>query len=185
MTERLLCTKYSVEMGIRMKRILTIAVLILTCFLMQTTIFQALALANVVPNLLLILTVAFGYMRGEKEGLYIGFCCGLLADCVYGDVVGLYAFTYMIVGYLNGFVNKMYYSDDIVIPVALVAASDLVYNFFYYVFEFLLRSRLNFFFYFRRVMLPEVIYTVLVSVLFYKLFHMINNWLETMEQREA
>lgn len=168
-----------------MKRIFTIAFLILICFLLQTTVFQMLALADVVPNLLLILTTAFGYMRGEKEGLYIGFCCGLLADCVFGDVVGLYALIYMIVGYLNGFVNKLYYSDDIVIPITLVAASDFVYSFFYYIFEFLLRGRLGFFFYLRRIMLPELIYTVLISVLLYKLLHTINHWLESMEQREA
>lgn len=168
-----------------MKRILTITLLILVCFLLQTTIFQMLALAEVVPNLLLILTAAFGYMRGEKEGLYIGFFCGLLIDCVYGEVLGLYALIYMVIGYLNGFVNRLYYSDDIVIPVALVAISDFIYNFFYYIFEFLLRGRLHFFFYLRRVMLPELIYTVLLSVVIYKLLHMINSWLEMLEQREA
>lgn len=168
-----------------MKRFFTIALLIIICFLLQTTVFQMLALADVVPNLLLIVTVAFGYMRGEKEGLFIGFCCGLLVDCVFGDVVGLYAFIYMIVGYLNGLVNKVYYSDDIVVPVILVAASDFIYNFFYYMFEFLLRSRLDFFFYLRRIILPELIYTVLVSVVLYKLLHTINSWLERMEQREA
>lgn len=168
-----------------MKRFFTIAVLILLCFLLQTTIFQMLALADVVPNLLLILTVAFGYMRGEKEGIYIGFFCGLLTDCVYGEVIGLYAFIYLSVGYLNGLVNKLYYSDDIVVPVALVAASDFVYEFFYYIFEFLLRGRLNFFFYLGRIMLPEMIYTVLLSVFLYKLLHMINNWLEHIEQGEA
>lgn len=168
-----------------MKRFITLALLITTCFLFQTTVFQMLSLADVVPNLLLMLTVAFGYMRGEKEGLYIGFCCGLLVDCIYGDVVGIYAFIYMLIGYINGFVNKMYYSDDIIIPVALVAASDFIYDFLYYVFEFLLRGRLNFFFYLKRIMLPELIYTVLLSVLFYKLFHTINSWLEKMEKREA
>ena len=91
----------------------------------------------------------------------------------------------MLIGYINGFVNKMYYSDDIIIPVVLVAASDFIYDFLYYVFEFLLRGRLNFFFYLRRIMLPELIYTVLLSVLFYKLFHTINSWLEKMEKREA
>ena len=168
-----------------MKRFFTIALLILTCFLLQTTIFQMLALADVVPNLLLILTAAFGYMRGEKEGLYIGFCCGLLTDCVYGEVLGLYALIYMLIGYLNGFINRLYYSDDIIIPVALVAISDFIYNFFYFIFEFLLRGRLDFFFYLRRIMLPELIYTVLLSVVIYKLLYMINNWLEKMEQREA
>jgi rod shape-determining protein MreD len=168
-----------------MKRIFTVFLLIVVCFLLQTTLFQLLSLAAVAPNLLLILTVAFGYMRGEKEGLYIGFFCGLLVDCIYGDLIVLYALIYMVIGYLNGFVNKHYYSDDIVLPVILMAVSDFIYGFFYYVFEFLLRGRLNFFFYFQRIILPELIYTVILSVVFYKLLHMINLRLEKREEKEV
>lgn len=168
-----------------MKRVITVIFIVLIGFLLQTTIFQALALADVVPNLLLIITVAFGYMRGEKEGICVGLFCGLLIDCVYGDVIGICGLIYMVVGYLNGLCNKLYYSEHITITVTLVALSDLIYNFFFYIIEFLFRNRLNFFFYIRRIILPELVYTVLISVLVYKLLHMINNSLEHSEQREA
>ena len=168
-----------------MKRILTIAAVIIVSFLLQTTIFQSLALADVVPNFLLIITVTFGYMRGEKEGMYTGFFCGLLTDCVFGTVIGLYALLYMVIGYLNGLCRKLYYSDHIVVTVALIALSDLIYNLFYYIFEFLFRSRLDFFFYLRRIIIPEMVYTLLAAVLLYKLLHSLNSFLERTEQREA
>lgn len=85
-----------------MRRFFTMAIVILMSFLVQTTILQKLALADVVPNLLLIITVTFGYMRGEKEGMFTGFFCGLLVDCVYGEIVGLYTLLYLVIGYLNG-----------------------------------------------------------------------------------
>lgn len=44
------------------------------------TVFQTLSIASIVPNLLLILTVSFGFMRGKKEGMFVGFFCGLLID---------------------------------------------------------------------------------------------------------
>lgn len=168
-----------------MKRAISIAAVILVAFLLQTTIFQSLALADVVPNFLLIVTVTFGYMRGEKEGMYTGFFCGLLVDCVFGSFIGLYALLYMIIGYLNGLCRNLYYSDHIVVTVGLISLSDLIYNFFYYIFEFLFRSRLDFFFYLRRIIIPEMVYTLLAAVVLYHLLHSINSFLERSEKREA
>ena len=64
-----------------MRRKVIIAVLIIVTFILQTTIFQTLAVASVAPNLLLILTVTFGFMRGKKEGLWIGFSADFALIC--------------------------------------------------------------------------------------------------------
>ncbi len=168
-----------------MKRVLSIAAIVLLSFLMQTTIFQSLALADVVPNFLLIVTVTFGYMRGEKEGMYTGFFSGLLVDCVFGSVIGLYALLYMVIGYLNGLCRKLYYSDHIVVTVALISISDLIYNFFYYICEFLFRNRLDFFFYLTRIIIPEMVYTLLAAVVLYRFLYSFNSMLEHGEKREA
>lgn len=167
-----------------MKRFIITAIIILLCFLLQTTVLQKLALADVVPDLLLIVTVAAGYMRGRKEAIYTGLLCGLLTDLYFGSVIGLYALLYMFIGYLNGYCNKIYYRDDFTIPIILVGISDFIYNFFYYVFEFLLRGRTNFLFYLGRIILPQIVYTVLVSVILYKALHTFNTLLEHSETKE-
>ena len=56
----------------KIKRILICAVLITVCFLLETTVFQKLAFASIIPNLLIIVTSSFGFMRGQKEGMIIG-----------------------------------------------------------------------------------------------------------------
>lgn len=168
-----------------MKRFCVMIVTILICFLLQSTFFQAIALADVVPNLLLVLTVTFAYMRGRKEGLLIGLACGLLVDFMYGDIIGVCALIYMVTGYINGILHLFFYRDVLTIPILLVAISNLFYSFLYYILEFLLRNRLNFLFYFRRIMIPELVYTVLVAVILYKLLHNINGWLEHMESKEG
>ena len=63
-----------------MKQKLVTALLIMVCFVLQCTVFKALALASISPNLLLIVTSSLGFMRGEREGLVIGFFCGLTVD---------------------------------------------------------------------------------------------------------
>ena len=111
-----------------MRRKITLAFLILAAFLLQTTVFQYFQIASVTPNLLLILTSAFGLMRGKKEGLMVGFFSGLMIDLFYGSLFGFYALLYMYIGYLNGFFCKVFYDDDIKVHIVLVAASDLVYR---------------------------------------------------------
>ena len=52
----------------KIKRILICAVLITACFLLETTVFQKLAFASIIPNLLIIVTSSFGFMRDKKKG---------------------------------------------------------------------------------------------------------------------
>ena len=68
-----------------MRRRITVLFLIVICFVLQNTVFQALSLASVSPNLLLVVTASLGLMRGEKEGLLTGFFCGMLLDIFYGS----------------------------------------------------------------------------------------------------
>ena len=82
------------------KRILPV-VMILAAFLLQTTVFQSIKLAGAVPNLLLVLTITYGYLRGRTSGLVIGFFSGLLLDCLYGSVIGLYAFIFMTILFIS------------------------------------------------------------------------------------
>ena len=143
------------------KRILPV-VMILAAFLLQTTVFQSIKLAGAVPNLLLVL-------RGRTSGLVIGFFSGLLLDCLYGSVIGLYAFIFMTIGFVVGFCKKIYFTDSLILPVVLIASSDFVYCFYYYVTEFLMRGRLHLGFYFIHKFLPEILYTTLAGVLLFEL----------------
>ena len=103
-----------------MIRKISVAILIIICFLLQSTVFRSLAFAGIVPNLLIILTASFGFMRGENEGLVIGFFSGLLCDIFFGDILGFYALILMYIGFLNGKFNRIFYPEDIKLPLALI-----------------------------------------------------------------
>lgn len=169
-----------------MKRLIVYILEIIICYVLQSAMFHYLALANIMPNLLLILVVSTAYMRGKMPGMMLGLFSGLLVDLMSGSsVIGLCTLFYMLIGYVVGMTNRFYSNDDYTLPIILVAISDFFYGFFYYIFEFLLRGRLNFLFYLRRLILPEIIYTIAVSVFLYKLLHMINNRLEHKSEEEG
>lgn len=167
-----------------MRRKIILAVLILLTFILQGTVFQTLSIASIAPNLLLILTVSFGFMRGKREGLFIGFFCGLLVDVFYGNMVGFYALLYMYIGFFNGFLYKVFYDEDVKVPMVLVAVSDLAYGVIVYGLQFLLRGRLNFFGYLRHIIFPEMVYTVLITLILYRIFYRLNHWLADNEWEE-
>jgi rod shape-determining protein MreD len=160
-----------------MRRKITLALLILLTFILQSTIFKTFSIASISPNLLLILTVSFGFMRGKREGLFVGFFCGILVDIFYGNMVGFYALLYMYIGFLNGFLYKVFYDEDIKVPMLLVAISDIGYGLFVYGLQFMLRGRLDIFSYMQHIIIPEMVYTVLITVILYRLFYRLNYWL--------
>lgn len=71
----------------KIKRILFYVISVLVCFLLQTSVFEFLKLADVMPNILLILTVTIAFIRGKKAGIVVGFVCGLLIDIFSGSVL--------------------------------------------------------------------------------------------------
>lgn len=173
------------DWSFKMKRFIFYFLEILILFTIQSSMFQFAELAGVIPNLMIILVVSTAYMEGRTSGLLIGFFSGLLSDIMFGSVIGLYALIYMVIGYLVGYANKIYSNDDFTLPIIFTGLATFLYRFIYYVFEFLLRGKLNFLYYFRRFIVPEIIYTLVISVFIYKFLHMINNWLNHMDNKEA
>ncbi|MCI5622476.1 MULTISPECIES: rod shape-determining protein MreD [Anaerostipes] len=151
------------------KRIVFYIISVITCFLLQTTVFDFLKLADVVPNILLILTVTMGFIRGKKEGIVIGFICGLLIDIFSGDVLGQYALVYLLFGYANGWFHTHFYEDDILLPMGLLAVNSLAYSVVIFFFFFALRGRFHFFSYLWHIMIPEAVYTAIVALVIYKI----------------
>ena len=161
-----------------MKRLIVTFVFIVICFLMQTTVLQGIRLAGVVPNLMLVITAFSGYINGRNAGIATGMITGLLIDCQYGTVIGAYALIYMLVGYGNGFCNRLYYRDDYTMPIILICLSELFYGIMTYGMQFLLRGRIDFIYYFGKLIMPELIYTLVFSIVVYKLILWIYNIIE-------
>lgn len=168
-----------------MLRKIVLFMLVTICFVLQTTFFQFVSFAGIAPNLLIVIVSAFGFMRGKKEGMYLGLFCGLLIDIFCGFYYGVYALIYMYIGYANGLFQKRFYPEDIKLPMLLIAGSDLVLNFVIYLLMFLTRRRYHFLYYLRAVILPELVYTMVITIFLYFILLKVNQKLEAYEKRSA
>ena len=160
-------------------------IFILFCFLLQSTIFHSLSMGGIIPNLMIILISSYGFMRGRKSGLFIGFFSGLLIDIFFSDILGFYALIYMYIGYLNGVFKKLFFPEDIKLPIALIVGSDFLYNMIIYIITFFLRGRFQFFYYFLNIMIPEMVYTIIVTFALYPLLLVVERLLERNEKEGA
>ena len=167
----------------RIKKIFIVFVLIIICFILQNTISVLSGNLFVTPNILIILTCIFGYMRGEKEAILIGFVSGMLVDIFACDIIGLNALLYMFVGFFSGIFHRLFYRDMIVFPLVIVIAGDFLYNMGFYIARFVLRNRLDFTFYFLKIIFPEIVITTFSALILFRLFYAINFKLLTEEQR--
>lgn len=170
---------------INIKRPIITAIIIIICFLLESTVFQGLSFANITPNLIIVVTASFGFMRGKKEGMLVGFFAGLLYDIFFGDLVGFYALIYAVLGYINGYFRRIFYPEDIKLPLFLITASDFILGNVVCIFMFIMRSRFDYFYYLFHIIIPELIYTTLVTLVLYQILLHINQALEAEEKRSA
>lgn len=161
-----------------MRKVIVTGILIVLAYVVQTTFLEAIRMASIIPNLLLFLTFVSGFMNGRKTGLFTGFFCGLLIDVFSSGVIGLNAIIYMIIGYLNGCFQALFFDEDIKLPLVLLSLSELTYGLFTYITRFLLNNRLNMLDYILYPVIPELVYTIVAAVFLYRPLLKLYHWLE-------
>lgn len=151
-----------------MKNYVSMFIMIIVGFILQTTIFRSLQIADVSPNILVILTAIAGTMYGQYNGMFSGVICGLFVDMMYSSVIGVNIFIYAVVGFIIGITHKIYIEDDIILPIATIAVGDLIYGMLFYVLKFLLRGRVELLEYLKNTILPEMVYTIIIGIFVFK-----------------
>ena len=168
-----------------MKRKVITFFIILISFLLQSTLFVKLKFGAVSPNLMLVVTSSFGFMRGRKSGIAVGAISGLLVDIFWGQLLGFRTLLYTVIGYLNGSFERLFYDEDIKLPILLISASEFLYGICIYVFVYMLQGDFAFGTYLFSIIIPELVYTILVTLILYQVILHINRKLESEEQRSA
>ena len=100
-----------------------------------------------------------------------------------GFYLGVYALLYMYIGYINGMFKKYFYPDDIKLPMVMIGTSDIVCNLVIYFVMFLMRSKFKFWYYLSSIIIPEFVYTMVITIFLYFILLKINQSLEAYEKK--
>lgn len=146
----------------------------LIIFLFQSTLGQYIAIAGIVPNIMLAFVVCTGHKSNAEDGLIAGIMAGLLQDCFFGCYIGCNLFLYGVIGYTVGVLSDSLYRNNFATPVFFTFIAALFYNFGFFVFNILLKGYTDFtgFIYLR--ILPELVYDSLITVPVYYIVSAVN-----------
>lgn len=163
-------------------RFIIMALILIINMLFQSTVFQYVEIMGIIPNTYLIIIISFAFMRGDIEGAVIGFAAGLLQDVFFGKYIGMNAMLGMLTGLVCGKPSEEFFRENFILPLLLTISGIFVYELLYYIFNILLLGYTDILYFIRNIILPEVVYTALISVFLYKLLYIINSWLEEKEK---
>jgi rod shape-determining protein MreD len=120
------------------RRALSVALVVVTALLVQSTVFADLRLLGVRPELMYLVTISFALLEGPNEGAIVGFTGGLAQDFLLNEPKGITALTLTLVGYTVGLARQYIVSPSPLIPTIVVATATALGIGFYEVVSFLL-----------------------------------------------
>ncbi len=121
-----------------MRRTVLLTVVVLSALLLQTTVFADIRLFGARPELMFLLTIAFGVLEGPASGAVAGFASGMSQDFLLNQPKGITALTLVLVGYAIGMLRQYIVSPSPLLPVFLVAGGTFGGVLFYGIVSFLL-----------------------------------------------
>jgi rod shape-determining protein MreD len=159
------------------------SIIIVLNYVLQTTIFRSLAIGGVKPETWIAIVVCYAWLRDDIEGCFLGFFAGLLRDVFFGRFLGFFALLGALTGFLCGKPFKSFFRHNYGIPVAMTAAAVFACGFIFYLTHFLVLARMDFGRYMTRIILPEVLYTTVISAAVFAGLYQVNKALERWEAK--
>ena len=150
-----------------LKRFLIMAISILLCFFLQIVILPRVPRLIAVPNLMLIVTIAAGFLYGKGNGLATGLVSGLLLDVLGSGIPGFYTLILSVLGFLNGMLSEKIESEMILILFGLFAVNELVFHLYVFGLAFLIRKSFVLGSYLKQVVLPEFVLSLVGFLIIY------------------
>jgi rod shape-determining protein MreD len=120
------------------RRILSIAAVVITALLLQSTVFFRLQLLGVRPELLYLVTIVIALLEGPNEGATVGFAGGLAQDFLMNQPKGLTALTLTLLGYAVGMFRQFIVSPSPLVPTIVVGVGTAAGIAFYEIVSVLL-----------------------------------------------
>lgn len=162
----------------KFKSFLILLLLFLIIYFLQFNFFTWFNIRGIMPNLFVAFTLFVGIFIGQRIGIAVGLFVGIVVDVIIGKQVGFTGIALGIVGYVGELLDKNFDKNNLLTLLAMVAIVTFGYelvNMFYII----VRNGLNFnIFIFLIMIIVEVLFNVLLVMIFYPLIKKIGHYFE-------
>ena len=146
-----------------MKKYKFFVLFFLGLFVLQLSFLPLIAIYGIVPDLLLLATVSFAFLRGSVWGGFIGFALGLLEDLSVGSFFGLHAFTLPLIGLFFGRFSDRVFKEQFFLPITASVAATFAKYLISAVIVYLLGYHFNPFLHMGRVLLILLLFQLIFA----------------------
>ena len=162
----------------KFKSFLILILVFLIIYFLQFNFFTWFNIRGIMPNLFVVFTLFVGIFIGQRIGIAVGLFVGIVIDVIIGKQVGFTGIALGIVGYVGELLDKNFDKNNLLTLLAMVAIVTFGYelvNMFYII----VRNGLNFnIFIFLIMIVVEVLFNVLLVMIFYPLIKKIGHYFE-------
>ena len=125
--------------------------------------------------------ILFSFKR-QFRGLSYGFWSRSFTGHFFRHSLGYYALLGTLTGYLCGKFNHGFFRENYATPVILSAVAAIVYETAVYITGFLFAGNLHYLHFLLNLILPEAVYTAIVTFVIYRILFSINDHIENKDK---
>ncbi len=125
---------------------------------------------NIIPDLILIMVISYGLLRGPDEGLFFGLAAGLFLDLVAGGVIGIQMLSKTAAGFAAGLLEKTIFKDNLLVPVIAALVGTLVLESLNVFMHLSFHGNYNFWMLLISAIIPLALYNAVFAPFIYRLF---------------
>ena len=144
-------------------RVGVISLIILLNIIVETTLMPFLKINGITPDIMAAFIVSFGLLGGNPIAPIVGLFAGLVYDMTMGAVIGVYAFQYMLIGFIVGSLADKFYVDSFIVPMFFAFIAILLKEAIMILYAYISRLDISLFSVLIGRIIPHAILTAIIT----------------------
>ena len=164
-----------------MKKVIINIILIITSFiiyLLQANFFSWFTIADIMPNLFVILVLFIGLFSNRTMGTVYGVIIGLILDLIIGTKIGINSIGLGLIGFLAAVFDKNFSKDSRMTIMVMSIVATAVFEILSYILSYIFISIQVEIINFIRILAIELIYNLILTIIFYPLMQKFGYYME-------
>lgn len=149
--------------------IISLIIVFLIIYLLETNLFLWFNLSSIKPNLFLVLVLVIGLFGGKALGCSLGIFFGICLDFFIGKNIGIGAIMLGIIGFIGGYLDEKFSKDSRITMMLIIALTTIIYEIGTYTLNVFLNSAHVEIVSFIKILLTEVIFNLILTIIIYPL----------------
>lgn len=164
-----------------MKKFFINVILILVGFaiyFLQSNFFSWFTIASIMPNIFVIFVLFIGLFGSRSMGAIYGSLIGIILDLLFEEKVGVNLIGFVLIGVIATIFNKNFSKDSRITIMFMVLGTTVIFEVVTFFINFVLYSVNVEMFNFVIVLMIEVIYNILITIVVYPLMQKFGYYME-------